>query len=89
MCILWGVMLELRPNGECCDKDLPAESNEAYICTFECTFCKSCTESVLNGSCPNCSGNLVERPVRPVEALKNNPASTERVLKSAGCSNYA
>lgn len=35
-------MLELRPNCECCDRDLPPESRDAVICTFECTFCASC-----------------------------------------------
>ncbi|KJG34330.1 DUF1272 domain-containing protein [Photobacterium angustum] len=78
-------MLDLRPNCECCDKDLPPESTEAVICTFECTFCLSCAESVLNHVCPNCSGNLVQRPIRPLSALKNNPASTKRVLKEKGC----
>jgi len=78
-------MLELRPNCECCDKDLPPASSEATICTFECTFCANCAESVLNYRCPNCSGNLVQRPIRPVIALKNNPASTKRVLKAKGC----
>jgi uncharacterized protein len=78
-------MLELRPNCECCDKDLPPESTEAVICTFECTFCFECAESVLNHICPNCSGNFVPRPIRPVAALKNNPASITRVLKEGGC----
>lgn len=78
-------MLELRPNCECCDKDLPPSSAEAVICTFECTFCTECSESVLNHLCPNCAGNLVQRPIRPLEALKNNPASTKRVLKAQGC----
>lgn len=78
-------MLELRPNCECCDKDLPPESTEAHICTFECTFCTSCVEGVLNNICPNCGGNFVPRPIRPVEALKNNPASTKRILKENGC----
>ncbi|MFC3851631.1 DUF1272 domain-containing protein [Salinispirillum marinum] len=78
-------MLELRPNCECCDKDLPPESLEAVICTFECTFCVSCAETVLDGHCPNCGGNLVQRPIRPAALLKNNPASTKRVLKENGC----
>ena len=78
-------MLELRPNCECCDKDLPPESNEAVICTFECTFCSIYAETVLNNVCPNCSGNFVQRPIRPLAALKNNPASTNRVLKENGC----
>lgn len=32
-------MLELRPNCECCDQDLPADTAVAYLCSFECTFC--------------------------------------------------
>lgn len=78
-------MLELRPNCECCDKDLAPESREAMICTFECTFCAACASDVLKGVCPNCSGELVRRPVRPAAALVNNPASTKRVLKAEGC----
>ncbi len=78
-------MLELRPNCECCDKDLPPESTEAMICTFECTFCTSCAENTLNKVCPNCGGNLVERPIRPRELLETCPASTKRVLKEVGC----
>lgn len=78
-------MLTLRPNCECCDKDLPPESVDAFICTFECTFCATCTETILNFTCPNCSGNLVQRPIRTIAALKNNPASTQRILKVGGC----
>lgn len=78
-------MLELRPNCECCNKDLPPESQEAFICTFECTFCQSCTENILNYTCPNCGGNLVQRPIRPKDALINHPASSKRVLKKDGC----
>ena len=78
-------MLILKPNCECCDKDLPPESREAVICTFECTFCQSCAETKLHGVCPNCSGNLVERPVRPAALLEKYPPSTERVLKPQGC----
>ena len=72
-------MLELRPGCERCDKDLPPDSKEAMICTFECTFCRSCAEEQLNFRCPNCGGNLVERPVRPPEKLEKFPASTKRV----------
>ncbi|MDH5229656.1 MAG: DUF1272 domain-containing protein [Gammaproteobacteria bacterium] len=80
-------MLELRPNCECCNKDLPPASNEAVICTFECTFCKTCATTILNNKCPNCGGNLVERPIRPENELQNHPASTKRVLKENGCRN--
>ena len=75
-------MLVLRPNCECCDKDLPPQSTEAVICSFECTFCAHCASTVLNATCPNCAGNFVPRPIRPAAALVNNPASTERVLKA-------
>jgi hypothetical protein len=78
-------MLQLRPNCECCDKNLPPDSHEAKICSFECTFCQPCAEAVLRGICPNCGGELVRRPVRPAAALAKYPASTERVLKSGGC----
>lgn len=78
-------MLALRPNCECCDKDLPPDSAEARICTFECTFCAACAEEKLGGICPNCGGELVRRPVRPAAMLKKYPPSTERVLKPEGC----
>ncbi len=78
-------MLELRPNCECCDRDLPPESGQAMICTFECTFCVDCVETVLGGSCPNCGGAFVRRPIRPAAMLARYPASTRRVLKAEGC----
>jgi hypothetical protein len=78
-------MLELRPNCECCDRNLPPDSREAMICTFECTYCASCADTVLGNICPNCSGELVRRPIRPAARLVNNPASTKRVLKAEGC----
>ena len=78
-------MLELRPNCECCDRDLPADSREAVMCSFECTFCRACAETVLHGRCPNCGGELVPRPRRPAGKLAQFPASTVRVHKPAGC----
>ncbi len=78
-------MLELRPNCECCDRDLPADSTAAMICTFECTFCQDCVNGILQGRCPNCGGNFVPRPIRPVNKLIANPASSKRVLNKAGC----
>lgn len=78
-------MLELRPSCECCDRDLPPASREAMICTFECTFCRDCAEGVLQGFCPNCTGELVRRPVRPASKLDRFPASTQRVVKAGGC----
>jgi hypothetical protein len=74
------LMLELRPNCECCDRDLPPDAADAMICSFECTFCRDCVETRLGGACPNCGGNLVPRPIRPAGKLANNPPSTRRVF---------
>ncbi len=74
-------MLELRPNCECCDQDLPPESPEAYICSFECTFCIDCVTQRLDGHCPNCGGELVRRPIRPAAALLRHSASSLRRYK--------
>ncbi len=78
-------MLELRPNCECCDRDLPPQARDAMICTYECTFCADCARDVLAGTCPNCGGELVRRPVRPAAMLARHPASATRVLKAEGC----
>ncbi|EPJ8157069.1 DUF1272 domain-containing protein [Klebsiella pneumoniae] len=74
-------MLDLRPNCECCDKDLPPESKEAFICSFECTFCVDCVTQRLNGQCSNCGGELVRRPMRPEASLLRHPASSLRHYK--------
>lgn len=78
-------MLELRPNCECCNKDLPNESTEARICTFECTFCAECVATKLSGVCPNCGGEFTVRPRRPANKLGKFPASLERIYKPEGC----
>jgi hypothetical protein len=78
-------MLQLRPNCECCNRDLPPDSQEALICSFECTFCRSCAQTLLGRRCPNCAGELVARPRRPAAKLQKFPASTERVYKPDGC----
>jgi hypothetical protein len=75
-------MLELRPNCECCDRDLPPDSPDARICTFECTFCVECVEARFSGVCPNCGGDLSARPIRPEAALHRFPASLKRVFKA-------
>ncbi|MCH9679868.1 MAG: DUF1272 domain-containing protein [Deltaproteobacteria bacterium] len=72
-------MLELRPSCECCDKDLPPEATDAFICTFECTFCAACVHERLHGTCPNCGGNFSPRPIRPADALLRHPPSTRRI----------
>jgi hypothetical protein len=82
-------MLALRPNCECCDKDLPPDSPQARICSFECTFCASCAEQLLQNRCPNCGGELVARPRRPADKLARYPASPERVRKAGGCAGAA
>ena len=78
-------MLELRPNCECCDADLPPSSDQAMICSFECTFCRDCAQGVLANRCPNCGGDFTPRPIRPAALLATNPPSTKRVLKPEGC----
>ncbi|HZD53241.1 MAG TPA: DUF1272 domain-containing protein [Woeseiaceae bacterium] len=81
-------MLQLRPNCECCDKDLPPESLEARICTFECTFCADCADARLQNVCPNCGGGFAPRPIRPATEWRKGlsrhaiPPSTERVHMS-------
>lgn len=75
-------MLTLKPNCECCDKDLPPSAADARICTFECTFCADCVETVFHGACPNCGGDFVKRPIRPEAFLLKAPASTERFTKA-------
>jgi hypothetical protein len=75
-------MLALRPNCECCDRDLPPQSAEARICSYECTFCADCVETRLDGLCPNCGGDFAPRPIRPAGKLLKDPASTVRVLKA-------
>lgn len=78
-------MLEIRPNCERCDVDLPPDSTQARICTYECTFCASCVDNVLRNVCPNCGGGFVPRPIRPQQARReglsivDQPPSTKRV----------
>lgn len=78
-------MLQLRPSCECCNKDLPPDSLEARICSFECTFCAGCVDTVLGGKCPNCGGSFAPRPTRAAHLLAKYPASTERIYKPEGC----
>jgi len=80
-------MLELRPNCEYCDGDLLPNSTVAMICSYECTFCRTCVETKLHNVCPNCGGGFTPRPVRPTTArragvsLLDQPASAQRVHK--------
>lgn len=63
-------MLELRPNCELCDKDLPPDAPDARICSYECTFCAACVEHQLHDVCPNCGGGFEPRPVRPARSWR-------------------
>ncbi|MEQ8334088.1 DUF1272 domain-containing protein [Nisaea sp.] len=80
-------MLQLRPNCELCDRDLPPQSGDARICSYECTYCAACVETVLFNVCPTCGGGFVPRPIRPLKAwrpdrmlgLAHHPASETRV----------
>jgi uncharacterized protein len=75
-------MLELRPSCEHCNAALAPNALHARICTYECTFCASCVDTVLENVCPNCGGGFVPRPIRPSKNWKNqnflghDPAST-------------
>lgn len=79
-------MLELRPNCEWCGKDLLPDDLDARICSYECTYCAECVETVLGNVCATCGGELVRRPIRPKIAYRDNPrtgleahpASTQR-----------
>jgi len=82
-------MLELRPGCECCDKDLPPGSSDALICSFECTFCRTCAETILGGKCPNCGGELVARPRRPADKLATHPPAATRTHNPSGCAKAA
>ena len=78
-------MFEIRPNCECCDKDLAPDSTEAMICTYECTFCKKCVDEILENVCPNCGGGFTPRPIRPKVArrtglsIERQPPSMDRI----------
>ena len=78
-------MLELRPNCEWCDKDLPPDATDARIFSYECTFCTVCVETVLHDVCPNCGGGFAPRPIRPMTewrpgvSLDRQPPSVQRV----------
>ena len=80
--------LELRPNCEYCDRDLPPASPIARICTYECTFCADCVDNVLANVCPNCGGGFAPRPIRPARewrpglSLAKRPGSTKRMSLS-------
>ena len=78
-------MLQLRPNCEYCDKDLPPDAPDARICSYECTFCADCVASVLRNVCPNCAGGFVPRPIRPVTFAPAGHVLAERPASSSAC----
>ncbi|PZR75096.1 MAG: DUF1272 domain-containing protein [Chthoniobacterales bacterium] len=91
-------MLELRPTCENCNRQLPPDSLEARICSFECTFCARCVEQVLDNVCSNCGGGFVPRPIRPARNWRDGnflgtyPASTivrQRPVDSAAHKRFA
>ncbi|WP_324827547.1 DUF1272 domain-containing protein [Qipengyuania zhejiangensis] len=73
-------MLEMRPDCEKCGTDLPAEAPGAFICSFECTFCAGCADT-LDDVCPNCGGELMDRPTRAAKLHAEYPPSAERKFK--------
>jgi uncharacterized protein len=72
--------LEMRPDCEKCGVDLPADNGGAFICSFECTFCADCADA-MDEICPNCGGELLDRPTRDGPRLEKYPASTVRKFK--------
>jgi hypothetical protein len=87
--------LQLRPNCEYCDKDLPPNATDARICSYECTFCADCVETRLHNVCPNCGGGFAPRPIRPAKewrpglSVAKRPASDKRVHLSFGLDDIA
>ena len=77
-------MLQMRPGCERCDRDLRADADDAWICSFECTFCTPCALGPLQHRCPNCGGDLKARPTRSGDALRRHPASTKRIHRPPG-----
>jgi hypothetical protein len=74
-------MLEIRTTCENCKKPLPNDSDEAMICTYECTFCKDCVDNILFNVCPNCGGGFEKRPTRPKAELRKHPVKKAPVYK--------
>ncbi|ADG11787.1 DUF1272 domain-containing protein [Caulobacter segnis] len=77
-------MLELRPNCELCDRDLPPNAIDARICSYECTYCAACADDVLKNVCPTCGGGLSPRPIRPEKAYRHPEISLGLLFHPAG-----
>ncbi len=74
-------MLEIRTTCENCQRVLPNNSDEAMICSYECTFCRSCVDNILFNVCPNCGGGFEKRPTRPHEQLAKFPVREDKVYQ--------
>ena len=74
-------MLEIRQCCENCGKSLSNDSNEAMICSFECTFCIQCVENILENVCPNCGGGFEKWPTRPNSQLIKYPMRIDKIFK--------
>ena len=74
-------MLQIRLYCENCGKNLPNDSDQAMICSYECTFCSNCVSQILKNICPNCGGGFEKRPTRPKKFLKKDPAQKEKIVK--------
>src|SRR2546430_16930905 len=81
--------LQLRPNCEYCDKELPPNSIEARICSYECTFCADCTENRLQNVCPNCGGGFVPRPIRPAKEGRPGLSGAKRPPSEKGAVSFS
>jgi hypothetical protein len=64
--------LELRPNCEWCDRDLPPASTLARICSFECTFCADCVDEAAQ-CLPELRRRLRAAPDPTVEGVAVRP----------------
>ena len=68
-------MLLMKSRCETCGKNLPPSTREARICSFECTFCEECATNTHGSTCPNCKGQLVQRPTRADALMEKYPPS--------------
>ncbi|HEV7231769.1 MAG TPA: DUF1272 domain-containing protein [Bacteroidia bacterium] len=82
-------MLELKPSCENCRILLPPSSTQAYICSYECTFCRNCALDLLKNVCPNCGGGFVPRPIRPVNGLLKHPPVNKETYKPTNMVSHA
>ena len=71
-------MLKMKAQCERCQAETGLTAL-AYICSFECTFCESCSKA-MNCICPNCQGNLVIRPTRLRSPVAVGVAQVKRKL---------